>query len=109
MRATNWPSWRRWRLIMWRRWRDKLDDYIFVLFVAGASLLIVWQNAQVEGLILLWAALVAVIEPELRAPTDLKSSTWKAVAIYVVWSITSLTPSALVLVQYGAGSIALPR
>ncbi|MBR7619212.1 hypothetical protein JKL49_07400 [Phenylobacterium sp. 20VBR1] len=95
-------------LIMWRRWRDKLDDYIFVLFVAGASLLIVWQNAQVEGLILLWAALVAVIEPELRAPTDLKSSTWKAVAIYVVWSITSLTPSALVLVQYGAGSIALP-
>ncbi len=96
-------------LVVWAGRRPSSATYLFVLATAAAALLIIWQNAQLEGLVLLWAAAAAMIEPVLAeradraTPTDLFAP--KALALYAAWTALIVGPSILAMGEYTYGSL----
>ncbi len=96
-------------LVVWAGRRPNGSTYGFVLATAAAALLIIWQNAQIEGLVLLWAAVAALIEPALAesadgAPADMRFAP-KALALYAAWLVLSVGPSVVAMGEYVAGSL----
>jgi hypothetical protein len=97
-------------LIAWRPKPPALADMVFVVFCGVASLLIVWQNAQVQGLYLLWAALAALLEPRLAEDERVPGAPppWHAGVVYAAWAVLSLSPNALTLIEYAFGAASTP-
>ncbi len=89
------------------------DTYLFALATAGAAVLVVWQNAQVEGLVLLWAGLAAMLEPQLADPVDAGSPSRPpfarlATVIYAAWTALVVGPSAVAMLLYMYGAASVP-
>jgi hypothetical protein len=77
----------------------KARDWIFLAFCAASGLLVIWQNAQVDGLVTLWAGVAMALEPGLATPRENPGRAWKALTSYGVWSVLTLTPSLLAIGQ----------
>lgn len=95
-------------LAAWR-WSVGWRNCVFVAFSAAASLLIVWQNAQLDGLVALWAAVAVVLEgAAIPGEGTLEPrNIWIAAAGYGAWAALTLTPSLLAVGQAALGAWAI--
>jgi hypothetical protein len=81
------------------------SDLLFVLFCAGAGLLIIWQNAQVEGMATLWAAVIVLLDrPADVAKNRAAPGTAVAALGYGAFAALTLAPILLAAGQADLGA-----
>jgi hypothetical protein len=81
------------------------SDLLFVLFCAGAGLLVIWQNAQVEGMATLWAAVVVLLDrPADVAMGRVAPGTAVAALGYCAFAALTLAPILLAAGQADLGA-----